>query len=75
MVIRLGIIAGEILTMLEEIEGPVCVEEGESLMQYPNDIILMGLGWLVREGHIHVRQKDNKHFICCSSEDRVHCPG
>ena len=75
MIIRLGIIAGEILTLLEESEKPICVEEVKSLIQYPDDIILMAFGWLVREGHIHVRQKDNKRYICCSSEDKVHCPG
>ena len=74
IITELGIIAGEILNILQEIERPVCLEEVESLINYPKDIIIMAFGWLVREGHIHVRQKDNKRYICCSLDDRVHCP-
>ncbi|MCK5178967.1 MAG: winged helix-turn-helix domain-containing protein [Candidatus Omnitrophica bacterium] len=75
MITRLGIIAGEILTVLEKTKRPIDLEEVESLIEYSNDTIMMAFGWLIREGHIHVHQKENKFYICCSSDDKVHCPG
>jgi len=75
MVIRLGIVAGEILTVLEKTKRPIDLEEIETLIEYPNDTILMAFGWLIREGHIHVHPNNDKLFICCSSDDQVHCPG
>ena len=74
MITKLGIVAGEILTVLEEKQKPVSLEEVEAKIQHSNDIILMAFGWLVREGHVHIRQKDDKLYICCSSEDKTHCP-
>jgi len=74
MIMKLGIIAGEILTILEDIKRPLCLKEVKTLIHYPDDIILMAFGWLVREGHIHIRQRDNNVYICCSSDDKVHCP-
>ena len=74
MIMKLGVIAGEILTVLEKTQRPVCLEEVESLIEYSNNVILMAFGWLVREGYVYIREKDNKLFICCSSSDQVHCP-
>ena len=74
MIIQLGIVAGEILTKLENVQRPIDLEEIESSIEYPNDTILMALGWLIRVGHIHVHPIDEKLYICCSSNDKVHCP-
>ena len=70
---KLGIIAGEILTSIEEKKEPFSVDDIKSRIDYPRDFILMGLGWLVREGHIYVKDIDNKYYICCCKDDAVHC--
>ena len=74
MITRLGIIAGEILIVLEEINRPITLDEVEHLISYPIELTLMAFGWLVREGHIHVQNRDNKLYICCSPKDKIHCP-
>lgn len=47
MIIKLGIIAGEILTVLGRGKRPIDLEEVETLIEYPNDTILMAFGWLI----------------------------
>lgn len=74
MIMKIGIIAGEILNFLEEVKEPFSVDDIKSRIDYPRDLILMSLGWLVREGHIYVKDIDNKHYICCCKGDAVHCP-
>ena len=74
MITELGIIAGEILNFLEEIKGPFSIDDIKSKIDYPDDLILMSLGWLVREGHIYVKDLNHKHYICFSKNDDVHCP-
>ena len=74
MIIKLGIIAGEILTVLEDVKRPIDLEEVESLIEQPTNIILMAFGWLIRQGHIHIHQRDNTFYICCSVDDKARCP-
>lgn len=74
MITKLGIIAGEILIVMEEINRPLTLDEVKHLVPYPVELTLMAFGWLVREGHIHVQHRDKKLYLCCSSKDNVHCP-
>ena len=74
MIIKIGIIAGEILNFLEEAKGSFSVDDIKPKIDYSRDLILMSLGWLVREGHIYVQDIDNKHYICCCKDDAAHCP-
>ncbi len=74
MIMEIGLIAGEILNYVEKIEEPFSFDDIKSKIDYPDDLILMSLGWLVREKHIFVKIVDNKYYICCCKNDAVHCP-
>lgn len=51
MITRIGIVAGEIWQLLENRENAVLFELTENIKE-PQEIILMSLGWLAREGHV-----------------------
>ena len=74
MIIKLGIISGEILSLLDEIKEPFSINDVKLKLDYLDDHILMSIGWLVREGHIHVVNSNNEYYICCCKDDSVHCP-
>ncbi len=62
MIMRIGITAGSILEFLddcEEIElSELIVEVGES-----RDNILMGLGWLVRQGLVFIKKNEQNKVL------------
>ena len=73
MIMQIGIVAGEIWHYLDA-QGKSRFSAIVSAINRPNDLVLMSLGWLAREGHVllegvgdyHVslRKKDaaeNKH--------------
>jgi len=55
MITRLGIVAGDIWRLLEK-EKEVTLSSMVSQTGKPRDILLMGLGWLAREGHIILKE-------------------
>jgi len=57
MITRIGIVAGDIWRLLEK-EKEVALSSMVSQVEKPREILLMGLGWLAREGHIVL--KENK---------------
>jgi len=62
MITEIGFAAGDIWKLLDQKER---LELAEVMKQIPRskELILMALGWLCREGHIVIIEKDNKHFI------------
>ncbi len=50
MIKKIGVTSGEIITLLEEIKGPLTVKEIEVYLGEEKDIILMSIGCLIREG-------------------------
>lgn len=62
MVTQIGIVAGEILNYLDE-NGIVSLEEIIKRIKKPDKLILMSLGWLARENHIVVNQKEDKYIV------------
>lgn len=59
MITEIGIVAGDIWHYLDD--------HGESLFSHlveginrPNELALMSLGWLAREGHVIVRQEGSE---------------
>jgi len=52
MITKLGIILGEILTLFSEVKGPLCAREIEVHLGESSEVILMSLGWLIREGMV-----------------------
>ena len=74
MILELGIIAGAVLNFIEEIKEPFTIDDIKASLDYPEDHVLMSIGWLVREGLIFVKRVDGKNYICCCKNDSVHCP-
>lgn len=58
MIIEIGIVAGEIWHYLDE-HGQVNLSELTSGIERPNDLVLMSLGWLAREGHVIIEGKED----------------
>ena len=56
MITEIGIVAGEIWHYLEP-RGEVAFGDLVAGIQRPEEIALMSLGWLAREGHVIVRQQ------------------
>ena len=68
MITKIGIVAGEILSLLEEADQPMNVAVFPSRLDAPTEIVLMSIGWLAREGYVHMAEKDGKLFIFRSVE-------
>ncbi len=62
MITKVGIVAGEIWSYLEQ-NGQVLLPELVSNIEHPRDTILMSLGWLAREGHVILETRDNSYLI------------
>ena len=63
MITQIGIVAGEIWHYLETRETVEFAELAEGIQQ-PHDMVLMSVGWLAREGHVVVRNKQGDLQIC-----------
>ena len=53
MIMEIGIVAGDIWHYLDE-NGTAELENLVQSVNKPRDLVLMGLGWLAREGHVTV---------------------
>ena len=62
MITKVGIVAGEIWSHLEQ-NGQVLLPEMVSNIEQPKEIILMSLGWLAREGHVILEASNNSYLI------------
>ena len=60
MITEIGIVAGEIWHFLDD-HNEVSFAEVVSSISRPQELALMSLGWLAREGHVVVRQ-DGKAY-------------
>jgi len=54
MIMKIGITAGEIISILEEENAPLTLVEIEMLVKEPKNTILMSMGWLIRERLVHI---------------------
>ena len=61
MITKLGVISGEILTMLEA-QGPMTVKEFEIALREKKDVILMCIGSLIRLGLIEAEYTSGSTF-------------
>ncbi|MCM8803851.1 MAG: winged helix-turn-helix domain-containing protein [Candidatus Omnitrophica bacterium] len=62
MITEIGIVAGEIWQYLEKYNETNLSKLIESTGR-DRDLLIMGLGWLAREGHIILSKKDNDYKI------------
>jgi hypothetical protein len=62
MITEIGIVAGEIWHFLDH-HGEVELSELVKGIEKPRDIVLMSLGWLAREGHVILEQKQENYTV------------
>jgi len=62
MITKIGIIAGEIWDFLEQNER-VSLKQLTQGIDHSQDLVLMSLGWLAREGHVVVDSLDGEYEI------------
>jgi hypothetical protein len=60
MIIQIGIVAGEIWHYLDA-RGKSRLSAIASAINRPNDLVLMSLGWLAREGHVLLEGTEDYH--------------
>jgi hypothetical protein len=63
MITEIGISAGDIWHVLDK-KSPIDLKDLLKQIDAPRDLILMGLGWLAREGHVYlIPDKDVEYKI------------
>lgn len=62
MITKLGVTSGDILTLFDEVKGPLRIREIEVYLGEPKEIILMSLGWLIREGLVNSEYVNGEQF-------------
>ena len=61
MITEIGIICGEILELLEKRNGMLIYGEVHSDLKRPRDLVVMGLGWLLREGYVQILEDPQRN--------------
>ena len=62
MITRIGIVAGEIWTYLDNHDKSASLESVLKESNKERDLVLMSVGWLAREGHI-VLEGDSPDYV------------
>lgn len=62
MIIELGVVAGKIWKYLEK-NKKVFLSQLVPAINSDRDEILMGLGWMVREGYVVLEKEDRQYMI------------
>jgi len=61
---QIGIASGEILTLIENKKRPVSISEVESHLENEKELAYMSIGWLIREGFVHLVDKGKEKYLC-----------
>jgi len=69
MITEIGIVAGEIWHYLDE-KGPSDFADMVVGIERQNELALMSLGWLAREGHVVVHQRGKQLRVELRSKKR-----
>lgn len=62
MITELGIVAGEIWHLLDQKEE-LSLSQIMGGINRSQDVVLMSLGWLAREGHVVLRKEDEDYRV------------
>lgn len=62
MITAIGITAGDIWQILDK-SSPIMLRDIFRQTDAPQDLILMSLGWLAREGHVVLEKSDNEYVV------------
>ena len=63
MIIKLGVVAGEMLTILEREKESIKISDLREQLDHPYEIILMSLGWMVRQGYLKLEEKEDSYYV------------
>ncbi len=50
--------------MIDEKKRPVSISEIETHLENKKDLTYMSIGWLVREGYVHIVDKGMEKYLC-----------
>lgn len=75
MIIEIGIIAGEIIQLMEKSQRPMRMLEIEIMIDHPLRMVDMALGWLIRENFVRVINLGGERFLYLSDKGLsfIHC--
>ncbi len=62
MITEIGLVAGEIWRLLDE-KGCVRLSKAIKQLSYSEDLTLMAVGWLCREGHVIIIKENNERIL------------
>ena len=68
MIIKMGIISGEILAVLETAREPVKTQDITAYLKEPSEEVLMSIGWLIREGYVQVESRQGMSWISLNAD-------
>jgi DNA-binding transcriptional ArsR family regulator len=63
MFTKISVVAGGILDLLEDRVGPISLKELDMLLDDSQTVITMSIGWLAREGYIHLEKNGYDYLI------------
>ena len=73
MIMKIGITSGEIISILEEENAPLTLVEIEMLVKESKNILLMSMGWLIRERLVHAEIINGTCFYTRRREEEGCC--
>jgi len=68
MITRIGLVAGEIWSYLDEHDGSASLEQMITDLSKDRDLVLMSIGWLAREGHVTLNGESSDCVVNLSSK-------
>ena len=64
MITQIGIASGEILNLIEQKMRPVSFDEVRCHLDNEEELTSMSIGWLVREGYVHLVKNGDEKYLC-----------
>jgi hypothetical protein len=68
MITEIGIVAGEIWHFLDNHHGQASLNDIVGGIERPRDLVILSLGWLAREGHIHLQGAPDSNYVASLAE-------
>lgn len=62
MITEIGLAAGDLWRLLDE-KGPLELSKAIEQTPHSEELMLMAIGWLCREGHVLITNRDGKLFV------------
>jgi len=69
MITRIGIVAGDIWNYLDAHDRRGMLDNIVEMSGGERDVVLMGIGWLAREGHVVLEGDPANYLVKLSSKD------